>query len=385
MAPVATPALVGQGQKVLLVGTASASAADLTDARNAILSSVGNQGSVNFEQLDRLASIALPASTYNTIVTGAVAPSAYQHSDAVLTALAGTLLPGGGLSLTEPVLSSSSSSPSSMETVPALVQQALARSAADLVSAIKISGFVETSIVNQRQASIQEIQALLQAWNVAITEPAALEGQIEFVEISAKKPAYELGAAAALPWARKRAVNTTTTVPAVKPKPATSSRVNKTAVWTISANDEEDEDVELEDEDNLLDEADLIKPTKEQLAAPECGPNSLKKKKCKNCTCGMESEGEEEQDVEMADGSVSTGALGPVPNDAIVASKGNRWKESAITEVVPKALQPKSSCGNCYLGDAFRCGSCPYIGMPAFQPGEKVQLGGSMLKDDIDF
>ncbi|KAF9109129.1 Anamorsin [Mortierella sp. AM989] len=376
MAPVATSALVSQGQKVLLVGTASASSTDLTDARNSILSSVGTQGAVNFEQLDRLASISLPASTYNTIVTGAIAPSAYQHSDAVLATLAGTLLPGGGLSLTEPVLANSTT------TLPAL-QQALARSAADLLSALKISGFIETTILSQRKATNPEIQALLQVWNLQ-ADAAALEGQIEFVEISAKKPAYELGAAAALPWARKRATNPAPATPAATTtKPAATSRVNKTAVWTISANDQDDEDAELEDEDDLLDESDLIKPTKEQLEAPECGPDSLKKKKCKNCTCGMESEGELEevqQDVEMGDASA-----GPVPTDSIVASKTNRWKESAITEVVPKALQPKSSCGNCYLGDAFRCGSCPYIGMPAFEPGQKVQLGGSMLKDDIDF
>ncbi|KAF9571105.1 Anamorsin [Mortierella alpina] len=376
MAPVATSALVSQGHKVLLVGTASASASDLTEARDSILSSVGAQGAVNFEQLDRLASISLPASTYNTIVTGAVAPSAYQHSPAVLTSLVGTLVPGGGLSLIEPVLAANATS------LPAL-SQALGRSSADLVSALKISGFVEVTIASQKKATEHEIRGLLEAWGLQ-ADAAALEGQIEFVEISAKKPAYELGAAAALPWARKRAANTTS--PATKPAPAAAAattRVKKTAVWTISANDDDDEDVELEDEDNLLDESDLVKPTKEQLEAPDCGPNSLKKKKCKNCTCGMESEGEPEDDQMDVDATDS--GAGPVPQEAIVASTANRWKESAITEVVPKALQPKSSCGNCYLGDAFRCGSCPYTGMPAFQPGEKVQLGGSMLKDDIDF
>jgi hypothetical protein len=109
------------------------------------------------------------------------------------------------------------------------------------------------------------------------------------------------------------------------------------------------------DEENLLDnEEGYNKLGKDE----SC---STKPKACANCSCGraeLEAVVESGQAVDVAK-NVETGKV-------------------------------SSSCGNCYLGDAFRCGGCPYKGLPAFKPGDKVKLDlskdsvGGVLKEDSD-
>ena len=120
---------------------------------------------------------------------------------------------------------------------------------------------------------------------------------------------------------------------------ALKSREAKTPAKTTGWGDEGADD-DLIDENTLLTELDVnSKPVKYDDCEIGAG-----KKACKNCTCGRAE------------------------------------AEAAEEEVKPETFV--SACGNCALGDAFRCAGCPYLGQPAFkdQEGTKVELD---LADDL--
>ena len=130
------------------------------------------------------------------------------------------------------------------------------------------------------------------------------------------------------------------------------------------------------DESTLLTAEDLKRASAVQ--RPDCDVKKTRKA-CKNCTCGLRELLLEEKDdlpsaiqATPANGRAMSGVDRQLPN-------GER--KSDVQVVSTGAVT--SSCGSCYLGDAFRCSSCPYLGLPAFEPGQKVEIAASMMDDDI--
>lgn len=113
----------------------------------------------------------------------------------------------------------------------------------------------------------------------------------------------------------------------------------------------EGDDEDMVDEDELL-ERDGLPTTKcPPMNADEiANAKSAGRKPCKDCSCGLAS----------------------VNGDDDSSKKG----------VEPKDMT-KSNCGNCSLGDAFRCAGCPFLGLPPFKPGEKVSISSSLMTSDI--
>ncbi|KAJ3129324.1 Anamorsin [Nowakowskiella sp. JEL0407] len=308
---------------VLLVGNPLASANDLTAFRVKILKE-NNPTEILFEQWDRILSVQLASSKFAAIYSGTISPFVYSHSEEFLAKFVSSVVPGGYVHICEPILLDENDNKAN--TVPGL------RSYAALIRDLKLAGLIEckaTSISLLQFADIQRIPA--------IKDAASLEGKVAQISVTAKRPNYEVGASVSLPLSfAKKSV-----------KPASD---DKSTIWKVAATDNDLSDL-IADDSDLLTEDDLIKPV------IDCSPNSVgKKKACKNCSCGL-------AEIEAAEAEKEKAAQ--------VVSK-------------PSTAVVTSSCGSCYLGDAFRCSTCPYLGMPAFKPGEKVQLGGNLLKDDLE-
>lgn len=279
-----------------------------------VQASVAPGGKVSVENVERLMMSAHTDSSFDAVLLGLVPGSVVVHGSDVLTEVARILKPGGNILLQEPVDHQASG-------------VAWFRSPAKLSSALTLSGLTEVTQIIQEPVSSKQMDGIRKHLGSSSSD-------VYSVTIAAKKPNYEVGSSRQLSLSRRP----------VSGKPSADPAAVK--LWTLSANDMNDEDVDLLDSDELLDQDDLKKPTPSSLRASGCGEGSEKKRKaCKNCTCGLAEELEEEK------------------------------SKSAATK---PAI---SACGNCYLGDAFRCASCPYLGMPAFKPGEKVLLNPGQLQD----
>ncbi|GAA5896283.1 electron carrier DRE2 [Sporobolomyces salmoneus] len=174
--------------------------------------------------------------------------------------------------------------------------------------------------------------------------------------LSLKRPASDLESAA-VPLASSSSSGNSAV-----PLPSRTSRAAKASLWAFTtAATSSGAQTPTIDESTLLTEADLERPT---LVKREDCDVKRTRKACKNCTCGLR---EILLDEKEPDDLVQAG-FEAAPNKTVKSSStaGARKMKSGVT----------SSCGNCYLGDAFRCGSCPYLGMPAFEPGQKVSVSG---------
>lgn len=122
----------------------------------------------------------------------------------------------------------------------------------------------------------------------------------------------------------------------------------KQALWAITSSPS----TPLIDAEALLTPADKARPV------PVCEPVNptapRRKKACKGCTCGLaelEEEDRKNSKVVLLDGSIN--------GETVEVDQSEKQRLINAAKAAPKAT---SSCGSCFLGDAFRCASCPYLG-----------------------
>lgn len=192
-----------------------------------------------------------------------------------------------------------------------------------------------------RDGGAMMMQLLLAGFVDVEALPASASSSASLI---ARKPKWEVGATASV------SLPTYSSLPA--PTSSSTSARPIASTWRVTdVEGEEDEDGgegELIDPDSLLENDDGLLAAAVAKKAAKAKENGgagceTKKRACKNCSCGR---------AEMEENGKEGGVVLPVMTE-------EELKESV------------SSCGNCYKGDAFRCGGCPYLGKPAFEPGQE--------------
>ena len=197
---------------------------------------------------------------------------------------------------------------------------------------VKGGGEEEDSSSAMMQKEVSKRLTLEGFEDVVVSEQTSVSGT-RATKVSGRKPKWERGVTFSL-----------------GEKKTKKTLVSKASAWE----EDDDERDEMIDEDALLTEKDKAKPTAEGEGVG-CPPT---RKPCKDCTCGRKEEEEMKENATPAS-SVVKMDLENDPNDETF----------------------KSACGNCALGDAFRCAGCPYLGQPAFK--ENDEENKVVMLDDL--
>jgi len=128
-------------------------------------------------------------------------------------------------------------------------------------------------------------------------------------------------------------------------KADSARQASKKAVWTLSSPSTPTINAEA-----LLTDADRARPA---TCEPVTAGAPRRKKACKNCTCGL---------AELEAEETRTGKVVLLDTDGAVEVGSGEEEKQRLLAAAKAAPKASSSCGSCFLGDAFRCASCPYLG-----------------------